>query len=365
MENKYMRRLTYLPLHGGKAPRWLFSRMIKLGEKICYAILDEYGADELLSRLADPNWFQALACALGYDWHSSGTTTVTMGALKEALKESSEIAIAGGKGKAGTNTPNEIYELADRLSISSAEKFVEYSRLSAKVDGSMVYDNISIYHHSFVFTKTGKWGVVQQAMENKGSMAIRFQWNSDFIDEKDFANEPHSGVGAEKSRNSMDLTYSKNNWARHGLVEALHELEEGNALVYPERHSIIMRLDIGKAGIEALRRAAEINPKDYKELLLLKGIGRSAIRSLAITASLIYEKELAMRDPAMYAYNVGGKDGVPFRISKPHYDSLIESMDYLLDKANLDGEEKRKALKRLGSMLAERQKILNVESDDR
>jgi len=57
-------RLTYLPLHNGKAPRWLFARMVRLGERISYAIIDEYGADELLSRLTDTNWFQALACAL-------------------------------------------------------------------------------------------------------------------------------------------------------------------------------------------------------------------------------------------------------------------------------------------------------------
>jgi hypothetical protein len=347
-----MRKITYLPLHGGKAPRWLFSRMVKLGGRICESIIDEYGADELLDRLTDTNWFQALACALGYDWHSSGTTTVTIGALKEALKENSEIAIAGGKGKAGTNTPNEIYELADKLSINGAEKFIEYSRLSAKIDSSMVYDDISIYHHSFIFTKRGKWGVVQQAMENKGNIAIRFQWNSSLVEESDFAKEPHTGISTKYRKESLDLTYHKNDWARHGLVDALKELKESNALAYPERHAIIMRLDIGKQGIDALRRAYEIDPKEYKELLLTKGVGRSTIRSLAIVASLIYQKELATRDPALYAYNVGGKDGIPFRISRSHYDSIIESMDYIVDKANIEKEEKIKIMKRLSSILA-------------
>jgi len=344
-------RLTYLPLHNGKAPRWLFSRMVRLGERISYAIIDEYGADELLSRLTDTNWFQALACALGYDWHSSGTTTVTMAALKEALKESRDIAIAGGKGKAGTNTPNEIPELADRLSINGEEKFIEYSRLSAKVDGSMTYDNIAIYHHSFIFTKNKKWGVVQQAMENKGNMAIRFQWNSELVNEEDFANEPHSGIEANKKVESVDLTFYKNDWARKGLVDALHELAESNVIRYPERHTLRLKLDVGERGIEALRRASEIDPKNYKELLLVNGLGRKTIKSLAITASLIYNKELATRDPAMYAYNVGGKDGTPYRISKAHYDSIIESMNFALDKANLQYDEKKEALKRLSSLI--------------
>ena len=74
-----------LPLHLGKAPRWLFRRMVALSKEISQVIDYEYGTDEFLRRLSDPFWFQALSCVLGYDWHSSGTTTVTCGALKEAI----------------------------------------------------------------------------------------------------------------------------------------------------------------------------------------------------------------------------------------------------------------------------------------
>ena len=80
-----MHRLTVLPLHPGKAPRWLFGRMVRLGGLISNAVIDEYGVDDYVGRLANPYWLQALANAIGYDWHSSGSTTVTMGALKEAL----------------------------------------------------------------------------------------------------------------------------------------------------------------------------------------------------------------------------------------------------------------------------------------
>ncbi|MGD0511064.1 MAG: DUF763 domain-containing protein, partial [Candidatus Micrarchaeaceae archaeon] len=138
-----MRSVTELPLHGGKAPRWLFSRMVKLSEAISYVIIDDFGPDELVRRLADPNWFQALACAVGYDWHSSGTTTVTIGALKEALNGSGEIYIAGGKGKAGLNTPSDIVSGTDALSIGGESDYLkEKSRLSAKIDSALVYDNI-------------------------------------------------------------------------------------------------------------------------------------------------------------------------------------------------------------------------------
>ena len=35
-----------LPLHGGKAPKWLFKRMVKLSRGIIDVILLEYGKDE-------------------------------------------------------------------------------------------------------------------------------------------------------------------------------------------------------------------------------------------------------------------------------------------------------------------------------
>ncbi|MDO8094775.1 MAG: DUF763 domain-containing protein, partial [Candidatus Brocadiales bacterium] len=45
-----------------------------------------YGPQEIPKRLSDPFWFQALGCVLGFDWHSSGVTTTTCGALKEGIK---------------------------------------------------------------------------------------------------------------------------------------------------------------------------------------------------------------------------------------------------------------------------------------
>jgi len=51
-----------LPLHPGKAPRWLFKRMVALSKGIGEVIVYEYGTDEFLRRLSDPFWFQALAC---------------------------------------------------------------------------------------------------------------------------------------------------------------------------------------------------------------------------------------------------------------------------------------------------------------
>jgi len=83
-----------LPLHGGKAPRWLFKRMVKLASGITEVIVYEYGREEFLRRISDPHWFQAFSCVLGFDWHSSGTTTTTCGALKMAVNPE-ELGIKG------------------------------------------------------------------------------------------------------------------------------------------------------------------------------------------------------------------------------------------------------------------------------
>ncbi len=348
-----MHSVTTLPLHGGKAPRWLFGRMVKLSKAISFVIMDEFGADELVRRIADPNWFQALSCAVGYDWHSSGTTTVTMGALKEALNDSGEVYIAGGKGKAGLNTPSDIVRGVDTLSIPGrADEFKETSRISAKVDSAMVYDNIGIYHHTMMFSKSGKWAVVQQGMLNQSNMAIRFQWFSDLVDQKDIVNEPHSSVHSEHHAKSLDLTSSKNTWSRNASEEALEEYNKILVNGYPERHRIKMEIDMSKRARGVIAKANDIDPKDYKELLLIKGVGRVTLRSLAFVSSLIYDKELAYRDPVMYAYNLGGKDKIPFEINRKTYDNVCKGMEQIIENARIDSNEKYKILKRLNKQLS-------------
>ena len=93
--------IANLPLHYGKAPRWLFDRMVKLAREITIAIVADFGAEEMLRRLSHPYWFQAFGCILGFDWHSSGVTTTLCGALKEGIKGLERdlgLFVAGGKG---------------------------------------------------------------------------------------------------------------------------------------------------------------------------------------------------------------------------------------------------------------------------
>src|SRR5688572_12231831 len=189
------RRLADLPLHTGSAPPWLFARMWRLAGAITMAVVDEYGPHEMLRRLSDPWWFQAFGCVLGFDWHSSGVTTVTCGALKEAYRHFGPdlgIHVAGGKGATSRKTPAEITQTADRLSLTHGDRLVYASKMSAKVDSAALQDGYDLYHHCFFFTPVGEWCVVQQGMNVREQAARRYHWLAESVD--DFVREPHNAI---------------------------------------------------------------------------------------------------------------------------------------------------------------------------
>src|SRR6187399_2135665 len=109
-----------LPLHGGRVPAWLATRMTTLGTAMAENIIAHYGRSAFLSRLSDPFWFQAFGTVMGMDWHSSGITTSVMGALKRGLNERANelgLYVCGGRGRQSRNTPDELRAVADRLQL--------------------------------------------------------------------------------------------------------------------------------------------------------------------------------------------------------------------------------------------------------
>jgi len=154
-----------LPLHGGRAPAWLFQRMAKLTRALVLAMREDVEPAELLRRLSDPHWFQAFGCLLGFDWHSSGVTTTVCGALKQGLRGLEEevgLFVAGGKGATSRKTPGEIAGVGDTLG-RDMSALVYASRMAAKVDSAGLQDGYELYHHAFVFTPGGEWTVIEQA----------------------------------------------------------------------------------------------------------------------------------------------------------------------------------------------------------
>src|SRR5213082_1475892 len=128
--------------------------MTLLGTAIVESILLHYGHSELLARLSDPFWFQALGSVMGMDWHSSGITTSVMTALKRGLAPRAHelgIYVCGGRGRFAHNTPAALRWIADRRGFDG-EALVRTSRLTARVDNNAIGDGFQIYLHSFVLT---------------------------------------------------------------------------------------------------------------------------------------------------------------------------------------------------------------------
>src|SRR5580693_4038272 len=127
-----------LPLHGGRVPAWLATRMTELGTAISESVILHYGRSALLSRLSDPFWFQALGSVMGMDWHSSGITTSVLGALKRGLNPRAHelgVHICGGRGRHARNTPAELLAIAEHAGLDG-NALVQTSRLTARIDNN-------------------------------------------------------------------------------------------------------------------------------------------------------------------------------------------------------------------------------------
>jgi hypothetical protein len=359
MANPIRTGVANLPLHYGKAPPWLFQRMVKLAREITLAIVTDFGSEEMLRRLSHPYWFQAFGCILGFDWHSSGVTTTLCGALKEALKgmeRDLDLFVAGGKGKTSRQTPAEIEGWADLTSLNPVP-LVYASRMSAKVDSSAVQDGYQLYHHTFLFTVKGSWAVVQQGMNEANRYARRYHWLGEAV--TDFVNEPHSAVLSEARGQALNLVASESDPARTTITDiateekpekTFAELKNLKTLTLPSRHQIVVN-DLHPDSLrKILLSAYERQPHDFEQLLGLSGVGAKTIRALSLISELVYGVAPSYRDPTRYSFAHGGKDGIPYPVDRKTYDQSIELLSKAINKTRLGLSEKKDAFSRLNRM---------------
>ncbi len=338
-----------LPLHGGKAPAWLFNRMVKLSREIIRIMVEDHGPEAVVSRFSDPFWFQTLGCLLGFDWHSSGLTTTLTGAVKEALKGREKdlgLAIAGGKGKVSRNTPDEVERIGEVMG-TNPEPLIYASKMSAKVDNTAVQDGYQLYHHTIIFSYTGEWSVVQQGMNQENRYARRYHWLSSTL--SSFVEEPHTAVLSQKKEITLNMVAKESSKARKGVVSLTSELSPDRImeemkriqnLHMPERHFITMKdvnIDRLKKGIT---KVCETIPEDFQRLLETPGLGPKTLRALALTAEVLYGTPLSFKDPARFSFAHGGKDGHPFPVDREIYDSTIETLREITRRTRLSPKDK-------------------------
>lgn len=350
--------ITDLPLHYGKAPPWLFQRMVRLARAIALAVVEEHGPTGMLARLSQPVWFQAFGCVLGFDWHSSGVTTTVCGALKEGLRgleAEAGLYVAGGKGATSRKTPAEIEGAGESLGKDLAA-LVYASRMTAKVDSAAVQDGYQVYHHSFFFTALGQWAVVQQGMNEGNGYARRYHWLGELV--TDFVEEPHSAICCDRRGKVLNLVARESRHAREAIAHiAAEESPDGVAedlyrlksLTLPPRHHVALE-DIRPENIaRILVSTYERKPPDFEGLIALPGIGPKTIRALSLLAELVYGTPASIGDPALYSFAHGGKDGYPYPVDRETYDVTIEYLSQAVRRAKLGDRDRLEGLRRLDS----------------
>lgn len=340
-------------LDHGCCPRWLFERMVRLARAIGIAIIREFGAEEFLKRLSDPVWFQSFGCVLAFDWNASGLTTTTLGAIKVAFKGLEKdlgVFVCGGKGATSRKTPEEIKNWGWKLGLEeNVVKQLEYSsRAAAKVDSALIQDGFQLYHHNFLFSKTGKWVVIQQGMNAIRRRARRYHWFGDL--NKNFTQEPHSAIVSQiflpsvlnltsnKSQKNKELglklvqspkillkdikilTVKKGDWQLRLLSLPAKEFH-----YHPVQHETFS-LESPQFR-QALNKALSAKPSTFEQLLMTKGVGPKTIRAISLVAEIIYGAKPSYEDPARYTFAHGGKDKTPYPVDKRIYDQTLSVIE--------------------------------------
>jgi uncharacterized protein len=355
-----------LPLHGGRVPPWLASRMATLGAVICQAIVHHYGRDEFLRRLSHPFWFQSFGAVMGMDWHSSGITTSVIGALKRGLAPMAGdlgIHVCGGRGKHSRRTPAELTVLGDRVGLDAAG-LTRASRLVAKVDSAAVQDGFDLYLHGFFVSNDGQWTVVQQGMNGGKRQARRYHWHSEEL--SSFVEAPHSAIDGPGQGEIINLTDHRAGKSRDAQLDLLSMLgpdritqefaaltaeasEQPNLphLVMPAHHDVRSSDVFIRRLHGTLAAAADRGPADFADLLLTPGVGARTVQSLAMVAEVVHGAPYRFQDPARFSLAHGGKDRHPYPVPIKVYDETIRVLKSAVQKAKLGQSEELEALRRL------------------
>ncbi len=382
-----MHGVADLPLHGGHVPRWMAEYMKRLARAIVAVIVEEYGPNSLVERLADPFWFQAFNNAIGMDWDSSGSTTVTLGILRQVLDSDPGlgVTVVGGKGVLARRVPEELAVKAERIGAPSAaaREAARASKLAAKTDNVLLQDGYTLYHHAVILSSNGEWAIVQQGMNPEAGFARRYHWLSPLPATPTL--EPHHAIAAARreervvdatSRESLEARRAVLDLARQDPRRTIREVMEAYALLKGVR-PLTYWLGTGaerRARLVAkyyrpqdkpprhigrvLEKLYELQPRSIEELVIVEGVGPGVFRSLALVSELIYGYPMSHRDPAntpldpfRYAYVVGGKDGVPFAFDPRLAEEVVSFLEDAISRARMGEKEKLRALSRLYRLL--------------
>ena len=341
-----------MPLHFGKMPRWLTERMGNMGLAIVESVVQNYGKSEMLTRMSDPNWFQAFGAVMGMQWNSSGVTASVLGSLRRKTNPRAKelgIYILGGKGRYSYYAPNQIRNVSNQHGLKGNE-LVKSCYLTRKIDNNAIMDGYNLYQQYFILTDEGEWTNISQGMNTKTRRARRYHWHSPTV--RSFVDDPHTGIVGKKGKPIINLVDSRADNVRNNIINLTHEkpmkvLNECKKMSLPNRHDV-RESDVNMKRLGAVLEMAYNNGIDnFEDLMMLKGVGPKTLKSLALVSEVIHGDSSRFEDPSRFSFAVGGKDGRPHPVDTKAYDETIEMLQDSVEKSKLGYKDKSKAIKRL------------------
>ena len=341
-----------MPLHFGKVPRFLTERMGKMGDAIVESVVYNYGKSEVLTRMSDPNWFQALGAVMGMHWNSSGVTATVLGSLKQHINPKASdlgLYILGGKGKSAWNTPNQIHRVADRHGLPGTE-LAKSARLTNRIDNNAIQDGFNLYQQYFILSDEGEWTAISQGLNKQSRRARRYHWHSPTV--RSFGDSPHTGIVGLESQRVLNLTDSTADMLRTHMVDLTKEnpkivAEAIREAELPNRHDV-RKEDVNMGRLASvLDLAYNRDIEKFEDLVDLHGVGPRTLKALAMASEIIHGDATRFDDPARFAFAVGGKDGRPHPVDTESLDETIGMLQNALDRAKLGDKDKSNALRRL------------------
>ena len=341
-----------MPLHFGKVPGFLAERMGNMGEAIVESILLNYGKSMLLSRMSDPNWFQALGAVMGMHWNSSGVTAVALGALKQKLNPKAHelgFYILGGKGKQGHSTLRQIDRVSDRYGLDG-KALARSARMTGRIDNNAVQDGFNLHQQYFLVSDEGEWTSISQGMNKDNRRARRNHWHSPKL--QTFESAPHTGIAGIEDQSILNLVDENAGTLQFNMVALTHEkpseiIKAIKSAEMPNRHDV-RKEDINTARLTSvLDLAYNREIETFEDLVDMHGVGPRTLKALALASEVIHGDATRFSDPARFAFAVGGKDGRPHPIDTKSYDETVSMLQDSIDKSKMGDKGKSDGLKRL------------------
>ena len=351
----YRAGLRELRLICSRKPRWYLNAAERLLTRIVSSYISLFGAGKLLVGLASPVFFDGLAASAWLDELGGGATTIIATALKNFIRPEMGLAVLGGKRPRGYEVPKELDELAGVFGFDEAvvERLKYASRMVAKVDNAAIQDGFQLYLHLMIVSHEGEWTIIQQGLKPMTNKVRRYHWTS--VNLRNFVDEPHSGIiSAERESLVLDMTSRKSEESRRVCVE----LVNGNLTHLKRIHQDLPSSQLTLTDFDARERRRcpfkmpkiswttilkihESSPRNYEELLSIRGVGPSMVRFLAGAGIELCDVYPSLEDPAILFNEVPDK-----AVEDKWIYELIEA----IKEADLSLTEKRKALNRLSNI---------------